>query len=454
MLTVAGTHRQLPSCRLFKGSPSHERNGADRLKNRNWELLAMSSPCLLLLVRTGSYRLAAYLKAAQAMSVTVLIASEGQYSLISEVHAGIHINFANPEQALARLIEIAQQRPINGVLGSDDSTVELAARLAQHLDLIHNDPIAAELTQRKDKAHQYLALHGCAVPEHHLINLNVAFSVYQQHINYPCVLKPLMMSGSRGVMRIDHPDQFPAACERLRRILKDEKDRYAQQHVLCEDYIDGIEVAYEGYLHQGQLHTLALFDKPEPLIGPYFEETIYVTPSALDQAQQDLIKQRVAEACQVYGLRTGAVHAELRLNEQDAWILEVASRTIGGDCARSLDTGERFGLEKRMIALALGYDLPIALPQNARGVMMIPVKKSGLLRRVEGISDARSVAYIERVDIIIRSGHELKKLPEEAQYVGYIFAQAPTSGQVTQALQQAYRLLNIVVAPVMQLTPI
>ena len=187
------------------------------------------------------------------------------------------------------------------------------------------------------------------------------------------------------------------------------------------------------------------------MIGPYFEETIYVTPSQLDAATQQKITQRVAQACQAYGLTTGPVHAELRLDQRDAWILEVANRTIGGDCARSLDQGNEFNLEELVVSLAIGKPLESRPPPQARGVMMMPIKQSGILRRVEGLPAARKVKHIKKVDIIIREGNELLALPEGNQYPGYIFAIAETRQQVIDALRQSYKELNIVMAPAIKL---
>ena len=202
---------------------------------------------------------------------------------------------------------------------------------------------------------------------------------------------------------------------------------------------------------RGQLFPLVLFDKPDPLTGPYFEETIYVTPSQLDVETQKKITQRVAQACEAYGLFTGPVHAELRIDHRDAWILEVASRTIGGDCARSLDQGSEFNLEELVVSLAIGQKPETKPPENARGVMMMPIKQSGVLRRVEGLPAAKKIKYVEKVDIIIRQGNELIALPEGNQYPGYIFAMANTSQQVVEALRQSFSELKFVMAPAIKL---
>jgi len=415
--------------------------------------LTRRRPRLLLIAQANSYRIAPYLRAAERMALEVIIASHGEYSLISEVHAGLNIELDNIEASLAKILEAACQTPFAGILGSDDSTVELAARAAQALGLPHNPPQAARLSRRKDLARAHLALADCPVPLHCLVDISKPLQAQLAGLPWPCVIKPLNMSASRGVIRADDSAGFITACERIKPIIAEAKDEFEATHVLVEDYIDGIEVAYEGYLHNGELTTLALFDKPDPLQGPYFEETIYVTPSQLDDATRARIKQRVAQACTAYGLRTGPVHAELRIDGQDAWILEVAARTIGGDCARTLDNDKAFNLEELVIALAVGKPVQAGPLEKARGVMMIPAGKGGILRRVEGIGAARKVPGIEKVDIIIREGNELVPLPEGNQYPGYIFARGDTPDEVVNALREACAQLDFVVAPVFKIRP-
>jgi len=385
------------------------------------------------------------------MGLEVLVASRGEYSLISELHDGLHIDLDDFDSSLENILKEARKAPFTGILGSDDSTVELAASAAEKLGLPHNPPAAARLSRRKDLARAQLALAGCPVPAHHLVDLDRCLQKQMAGLCWPCVIKPLHLSASRGVIRADKPAEFISACQRIKNIISDSSDEFERTHLLVEDYIDGVEVAYEGYLHNGELTSLALFDKPDPLQGPYFEETIYVTPSQLDKATQAGIKHRVAQACAAYGLSTGPVHAELRINKQDAWLLEVASRTIGGDCARTLDQGADFNLEELTISLATGKPVNTHPPEEARGVMMIPIKQAGILRRVEGITAARKVANIEKVDIIIRDGNELVPLPEGNQYPGYIFARGSTSSEVIRALRDAHAQLDFVVAPVFRI---
>lgn len=401
---------------------------------------------LLLIAQPDSYRIAPYIKAAKEMGLEVLIASRGEHSLITEVYEGLHIDLDDQDSAFESIMLEANRKPFAGVLGSDDSTVELAARVAQSLNLPHNDPRAAQASRRKDIARAHLALAGCPVPGHCLLDLHMPIEDQIAGIPFPCVLKPLHLSASRGVIRANNTDELINACERIRAIIAGYGDEFERSNILIERYIDGTEVAYEGFLHDGRLSTLAIFDKPDPLTGPYFEETIYVTPSRLSPQTQALIRQRVQEACDAYGLTTGPVHAELRVNEE-AWILEVASRTIGGDCGRTLDSGNGLDLEMLTIALAIGRPVSPEPMRAARGVMMIPVPEAGLLRRVEGLSTAKKTRHITAVDIVIPDGHELIPLPEGNQYPGYIFAEADDPETVVDALRKAHQQLKFVVAP-------
>jgi len=403
---------------------------------------------LLLIAEPNSYRIAAFLASAAQMGLKVLIASDGDYSLITEVHDGLHVNLEDKESALKTILQQASVTPFIGVLGVDDGTVELAAMVARELSLPHNAPFATQLTRRKDLARAHLANSGCAVPSHGLIKLGLPLEPQITGITFPCVLKPLALSASRGVIRANNPQEFVSACDRIERILSAEHDEFEKTHLLVESYISGPEVAYEGFLRNGELTTLVIFDKPDPLTGPFFEETIYVTPSGLSNEVQSRIKQQVARACKAYGLTTGPVHAELRIDDVDAWILEVAARTIGGDCARSLDNGGEFNLEALVISLATGRRYEPIPPCEARGVMMIPVRKRGILLRIEGLEKAKDVRFVEAINIHIRAGNELIPLPEGNQYPGFIFARADTAAEVVAALRMAYELLEFVVAPV------
>ena len=407
---------------------------------------------LLLIAPPNSYRTVAYLESARRQGVDVLVASEGKHSLVGEIASGLHVDLSAPD-ALDILLEAAQDRPFSGVVATDDTTVELGSRIAQALELPHNEPQAARISRYKDLSRQALADAGVPVPEFRVVDLCGEVAGQCADIRFPCVVKPLSLSASRGVIRANDREQLLSACARVAAIVASEgsSDAWLRSHVLVEGYVSGAEVALEGLLYGGELAVLAIFDKPDPLQGPYFEETYYVTPSRHDTALQQQIIATVKAACAAIGLREGPVHAEVRLAESGSVIIEVASRTIGGECARLLAFGTGHSLEELVIAHAVGRPLAIKPATGAAGVLMIPIHEAGILRRIEGITAARAVPFIEDILISIREGYELVPLPEGSSYLGFMFACAATPEQVEVALRTAHDHLRVVVGPLLKI---
>ncbi|WP_135622184.1 ATP-grasp domain-containing protein [Solemya pervernicosa gill symbiont] len=406
---------------------------------------------LLLVAPHNSYRIAPYIEAANRLDIDFLVASEGKHSLVGAVADGLHIDLSDPQQALERLLEAAAEHPFAGVVGSDDATIEMASRLAAQLNLPHNPPQAAVISRRKDLARATLADAGVPVPKHWLLDLRDLHEKQLASIEFPSVVKPLAMSGSRGVIRVDDQAQLSAAVERVRPMLRDGRGEDEQNMLLVEAYLPGREVALEGMLHRGELSVLALFDKPDPLEGPFFEESYYITPSRFDEATQQSVAEVVVAACHAYGLQEGPVHAELRINDAGPWVLEVASRTIGGQCGRLLRFGTGRSLEELVLSQAMGEPLTLQADRGGAGVLMIPIPEAGLLRRVEGLMAANKVEWIEDIEISVREGYELVPLPEGESYLGFIFARAPSPEQAEAALREAHAHLKIVVAPLMKI---
>jgi hypothetical protein len=278
-------------------------------------------------------------------------------------------------------------------------------------------------------------------------------------IRFPVVVKPLLLSGSQGVIRADNEREFVAAFRRTRAIVLGtggEPGEDHSGHILVEDYIPGDEVVLEGMLTGGALHVLALFDKPDPLVGPFFEETIYVTPSRHPAGVQLAVTACVTAACAALGLREGPIHAEVRINDNGPWLIEVAGRSIGGLCSRIL----RFGageqsLEELILRAATRLDgTPEAREPGAGGVMMIPIPRAGILRQVEGLADARAVAGIEDIEITVPLKHPIVPLPEGSTYLGFIFARGDRPAEVETALREAHRRLRFTIVPRLPLKPI
>ena len=382
-----------------------------------------------------------------------MLASDGRHSLIPRLAEGLHVDFGEPERSHRRILDAIRERPVSAVVASDDAATELSSRVAETIGLPHNPPAAARIARRKDLARATLAAAGVGVPRFRTIDLQRRRRPQIAGVGYPCVVKPLALAASRGVIRADSPDELLAACRRVERIVENSVEEEERRTLLIEAFVPGREVAMEGILRKGHLHRLAIFDKPDPLDGPFFEETYYVTPSRLAPPEQDRIAERVAQACSAYGLREGPVHAELRINCEDVWIIEVAARTIGGECARLLDFGTGRSLEEIVLSHALGRSSEFELDQRAAGVLMIPTRQAGTLRRVEGVLEASRIPGIEDVSIAVREGYELVPLPEGGAYLGFVFARADSAEEVEAALRRAQACLRVVVAPSWRLEP-
>ncbi|MFL5807131.1 MAG: ATP-grasp domain-containing protein, partial [Roseiflexaceae bacterium] len=310
---------------------------------------------------------------------------------------------------------------------------------------------AAEAARDKYLMRTLLARGGVPVPEFRLCSTADDLQALAAQVMYPCVVKPLRLNGSRGVIRADDPAQFVAAARRLARLLHAIEPTPEPKPFLVERFIPGFEVALEGVLDRGRLQALALFDKPDPLDGPFFEETIYVTPSRLPAEVQAAICACAADAAAALGLRTGPMHAELRVNEQGPWLVEVAGRSIGGLCSKTLRFGTDASLEELILRQACAgafRETPLpAREQAAGGVMMIPIPGEGLLRGVAGLEQARAVPGIEEIEITARLHYPIVPLPEGESYLGFIFARGATPAEVEAALREAHSRLRFQIVP-------
>ncbi len=407
------------------------------------------APRLLLLLPSTTYRAAAFVEAARRLDVALTVATDQASVFASGGGRGregiVTFDFADAERAAEQARAFAAGHPVAAVVGVDDDTAVVAAVIAEALALPGN-PVGAALAARdKHRQRVLLAAAGVRVPAFALRRIEEDPAAVARAAPYPCVLKPLCLSASRGVIRADAPAAFVAAYEQLAAILAapDAAARgEAARAYLVEAFVPGPEVAVEGLLDDGRLHVLALFDKPDPLDGPYFEETIYVTPSRLPPEAQAAVADCAQRATRALGLVTGPVHAELRVSDAGATLIELAARPIGGRCSRVLRFGDGEAaapLEEVLLRHALG--LPIATLRReaaAAGVMMIPNPGAGRLRGVRGVDEARAVALVEGVDITAHRGEELVPLPAGSRYTGFIYARGPAPGAVVDALRQAH----------------
>lgn len=400
---------------------------------------------LLLLMPATTYRAAEFLAAAHRLGAEVVVGSNFPQILEAFSKGGtITLDFDDPARAVE---EIRPLPPFDAIIGVDEESVSLAATLSAALKLPHNSVEAVAATRNKAVARRIFRDAGLPAPRFEVIGVEEDPEPAATRVGYPCVVKPLILAASQGVIRADDAASLRAAVARVAAILAApavRKHGPASRQLLVEAFIPGREIALEGLLRNGRLDVLALFDKPDPLDGPFFEESLYVTPSRLPQPIQDTIADCAERAALTLGLRDGPIHAELRVNQQGPWLLEVAARSIGGLCSRALRFGTGLTLEEIIVGHALGMKIPsLERERRAAGVMMIPIPNAGKLVDVRGRETARGVPGIEEVTILMRRGQKVVPLPEGSRYLGFIVARGETPEQVEAALRQAHKCLQV-----------
>ena len=403
---------------------------------------------ILIVAATTGYQTRLFADAARRLGMDVTLATDRCHVL--EDPWGDHavpVRFDDPYSAVETIETIAQAAPFDGILAVGDRQAFLAAILADKLRLPYNSPASVEAARNKFLTRQRFLAAGLAVPR--FFRLNIAEDPVQasEESPYPCVLKPLGLSASRGVIRADNPAEFRAAFQRIGallarpeiQVLREEQNQYIQ----VESFIGGQEYALEGVLTAGRLKTLAVFEKPDPLNGPFFEETIYLTPSAIQPA----IQQATEKAIRAVGLTHGPIHAEARYDGRDVWVLEVAARPIGGLCAKVLRFDGGMPLEELLLRHAAGEDIAhIQREPCASGVMMIPIGRGGVYEGVKGLDSASEIAGVEEIAITAKIGQTMEPLPEGASYLGFIFARGKAPEDVERSLRNAHARLRFQIA--------
>src|ERR1035437_6219307 len=377
---------------------------------------------LLLFAATTGYQIRVFADAARRLGVDVTLATDRCHILDDPWgDRAIAVKFDQIAESLKALRGLR----VDGVAAVGDRPAVLAAAAAEMLGVPFHPLAAALACHDKYRARQLFQAAGMLVPAFFRASLAEDAAALAARAPYPCVLKPLGLSGSRGVIRANDRLEFVAAFRRIAKM--------GERDLQVESYIPGREFSVEGLMTGGKLQPIAIFDKPDLMEGPFFEETIYVTPSRETAAVQAVLIETTARAAAALGLRHGPVHAELRYNDEGAWILEVHARPIGGLCARAIRMADGIPLEEMILV-----DGP------ASGVMMIPIpRQGGIYQGVEGSERALAIADIEDVVITATEGQVLVPLPEGSSYLGLIFARGETAEAVELAVPQSHAGLRL-----------
>ena len=398
-------------------------------------------PRVLLLLPTSTYRATDFVRAAGRLGAEVVVGSEERQALAADMgDRAVVVPLSDIPAAVDAIVALHERSPVDAVVAVDDQGVEVAAAVGERLGLRHNHPAAAAATRDKSVMRDALARAGIPQPRFVLVDEPPELDRVADTIPFPWVVKPLRLSASRGVIRADDLPSARRAAERVRAI--------ADGPLLVEEYVPGVEVAVEAIARREGFEVLAVFDKPDPLVGPYFEETIYVTPSRLPSDALDAVATITERAASAIQLSSGPVHAELRISDRDdVRVIEIAARSIGGLCARTLRFGAGIALEELILRDAL--DLPVddlRREAAASGVMMLPIERSGVLEEVRGKDAARAVPGITGLEITVPRGRPVVALPEGDRYLGFLFARADTPDEVEAALRAGYAALDVVLS--------
>ena len=406
---------------------------------------------VLLLSTTTGYQLRSFGDSAARLGIDLMLATDCCHQLDDPWRDGaVAVRFHEEEASLSAILEAARERPLSGVLAVGDRPAVLAARVAEALSLPGNPRDAADASRNKRLMRQRLAAAGLSGPWVLTLAADTDITSLGSSLAYPAVVKPIGLSGSRGVIRADTPQQLAGAVERVRALLARPTVRAMrtglEDELLIEGFINGREYAVEGLMTHGALRVLAIFDKPDPLDGPFFEETIYVTPSTASPEVQSAITSTLDRAVAALGLVHGPVHAECRVGDSGVVMLEVASRPIGGVCSKVLRfdrNNVQLSLEELLLMHASGDDVSTCVREHqAAAVMMIPIPTRGVFKDVEGKDDALAVAGVEEVQITAKPDQLLEPLPEGDSYLGFIFARGKSAEDVVPAIREAHQRLS------------
>jgi biotin carboxylase len=414
---------------------------------------------VLILASKLGYQTRGFAEAAEKLGVNVQFGTDRCHKLDDPWgDAALALHFENPREAAQEVVRalsngVTGQKAVDAVLALGDRPTVTAAYAAEALGIAGNPPAAVEICRNKLRQRETLRAAGVRVPDFCSFAVSDRLADVVARVKFPCVMKPLSLSASQGVIRANNADEFEDAVRCIRLLMESPEIQVLREpgrnQLLVETYVPGREVAVEGLIERGRLRVLAIFDKPDPLEGPYFEETIYVTPSRLPAEMQKAIDECAASAIAALGLTTGPVHAEFRVNESGPWVLEIAPRPIGGLCSRALRFGaDKISLEELLLRDALGMPGGDAERESqASGVMMIPVPQSGVFDGVEGIEAAESVPGVTEIQITARFHDYVAAWPEGSSYLGFIFARADSAAEVEAALREAHARLEFRFSP-------
>lgn len=395
-------------------------------------------PTAVVILPSSTYRAADFVEAADSLGLGLVVASENPPP-IDMGDRYLQIDCSDPMTAAEAIATLGERVGIDGIVAADDAGVMVAAHANAILGLGGNSPEAAGSTRNKLDMRRRFDAAEVDQPRFAALVPGESASDLAAEVGFPVVIKPLDRSASQGVIRVDRADDAESVALRIREIVGQDAT------LLVESYVAGVEIALEGMITNGRFSVLAVFDKPDTRSGPYFPETIFVTPSRHPEGILEKAERVADEAVRALGLTHGPAHIELKVDDTRATVIEVAARSIGGLCSRSLNFGLMgTTLESLILRNAMGMDISrLHREAAASGVLMIPTPGTGIVSTVNGVKETRSIDGITGLDLTITPGQNIAAPPEGDRYIGFVYARAKTPETVERALRKAMDKLEV-----------
>ena len=389
---------------------------------------------LLLVIPENSYKSNDFVVAAEKLGIDFLIITDSE-QVSSKFSDTVIINKFDAELNKNNLKKL---KDVTHVLPVDHSALKFSGYLVDLLEVKGNKLESINLSMNKYESRKiFNSLLDIKVNNEIIKNIDDVNTFINK--NGTSVLKPIYGTASKSVLKINNVEKNK---EQIEKLMQDCFD----QDLVIEEYIDGKEYALEGTIINSELKKIVIFDKPVEYKHPYFEESIYITPSELSSEAEKRVVSIVDKACKKIGLEDGPVHVEFKINENQIFIIEINPRMIGGLCSRCLSFGLfKVSLEEIILHAFMNNELKnIELLNNYVGVLMIPTPKSGKFISINK-EELEKIPNISNVEITVPEGSDLLEPPYGDKYLGFAFSQGIDKKTVNESLLTAMNLANPII---------
>ncbi len=389
---------------------------------------------LLLVIPENSYKSNDFVVAAEKLGIDFLIITDSE-QVSSKFSDTVIINKFDAELNKNNLKKL---KDVTHVLPVDHSALKFSGYLVDLLEVKGNKLESINLSMNKYESRKiFNSLLDIKVNNEIIKNIDDVNTFINK--NGTSVLKPIYGTASKSVLKINNVEKNK---EQIEKLMQDCFD----QDLVIEEYIDGKEYALEGTIINSELKKIVIFDKPVEYKHPYFEESIYITPSELSSEAEKRVVSIVDKACKKIGLEDGPVHVEFKINENQIFIIEINPRMIGGLCSRCLSFGLfKVSLEEIILHAFMNNELKnIELLNNYVGVLMIPTPKSGKFISINK-EELENIPNISNVEITVPEGSDLLEPPYGDKYLGFAFSQGIDKKTVNESLLTAMNLANPII---------